>query len=51
MTKQVPEQTISDECKYCVEGEPEWSEYAHCWIHRRPILDKRCTRKHLAPTA
>lgn len=33
------------ECKYCIEGPPEWSEDAKCWIHRRPTLDKRCTRK------
>lgn len=48
-TKQVPELTISDECKYCAESEPEWSPYANCWIHRRPTLDKRCTRKILGP--
>lgn len=47
--RQVPEQTISDECKYCAEGEPEWSPYAKCWIHRRASLDKRCTRKRLGP--
>jgi hypothetical protein len=48
-SKQVPERTISDECKYCAEGEPEWSTDASCWIHRRPQLDKRCTRKTLSP--
>ena len=48
--KQVPEQTISDECKYCAEGEPEWSPAAKCWIHRRASLDKRCTRKVLGPS-
>lgn len=49
LNKQVPEQTISDECKYCAEGEPEWSPHAKCWIHRRPTLDKRCLRKRLGP--
>lgn len=45
--KTVPELTISNECKYCAEGEPEWSPDAKCWIHRRAALDKRCTRKVL----
>lgn len=49
LNKQVPEMTISDECKYCGEGEPEWSPYAKCWIHRRATLDKRCTRKVMGP--
>lgn len=49
LNKQVPELTIYDECKYCAEGEPEWSPYAKCWIHRRAYLDKRCTRKRLGP--
>ena len=48
-TKQVPERTISDECRWCAEGEPEWSPDAKCWIHRRPNLDKRCLRKRLSP--
>jgi len=49
-TKQVPEQTISDECKWCAsEGLPEWSEDAQCWIHRRPSIDKKCLRKTLSP--
>ena len=46
---QVPEKTISDECKYCSESEPEWSPDAKCWVHRRPTLDKRCTRKTMGP--
>lgn len=49
MSKQVPEKTITNECKYCAEDEPEWSPYAKCWIHRRATLDKRCTRKRLGP--
>lgn len=48
-TKQVHNSTISRECKYCAEGEPEWSPNAQCWIHRRPTLDKRCTRKIIGP--
>ena len=47
--KQVPEKTISDECKWCAENEPEWSPYAQCWIHRLSSIDKRCLRKHLSP--
>ena len=50
--KQVPEQTISDECKWCpTEGLPEWSPEAQCWIHRRSSVDKRCLRKTLSPDA
>jgi hypothetical protein len=48
-SKQVPELTISDECRYCAENDPEWSSDAKCWIHRRASLDKRCTRKVLGP--
>ena len=48
-SKQVPEKTITDECKYCGENEPEWSTDAKCWIHRRASLDKRCTRKIMGP--
>lgn len=48
-SKQVPEETISDECRWCAENEPEWSPDANCWIHRRPTLDKRCLRKYLSP--
>lgn len=47
--KQVPEKTISDECRWCAEGQPEWSEDAQCWIHRRSRLDKPCSRLHLPP--
>lgn len=49
MNRQVPEQTISDECKWCGEDQPEWSPEAKCWIHRRPTLDRRCARKILGP--
>lgn len=48
--KQVPEKTISDECRWCGESAPEWSEDAQCYIHRRPRIDKRCTRKRLSPS-
>jgi hypothetical protein len=50
-TRQVPELTISDECKWCGESESnlEWSTYAKCWIHRREKLDKRCLRRKIGP--
>ena|ERR1700688_3059075 len=30
------------DCRWCIENEPEWSEHAKCWIHRRDSIDKRC---------
>lgn len=31
-------------CGWCSDGNPEWSVYAKCWIHRRSKLDRKCER-------
>jgi hypothetical protein len=51
VTRQVPELTISDECRWCGESVAnlEWSKDAQCWIHRRDSVDKRCLRKTVGP--
>lgn len=33
----------TSKCKWCREGNvPQWSPHAHCFIHRRETLDKKC---------
>jgi hypothetical protein len=51
VTKQVPEVTISDECRWCGDSETnlEWSKEAQCWMHRRESVDKRCLRRMIGP--
>jgi hypothetical protein len=46
----MPETPYDDECRWCAENQPEWSDDAKCWIHRRASVDKRCLRKHLTPS-
>jgi hypothetical protein len=31
-------------CRWCADGQPEWSPYAKVWIHRRDRLDRRCEK-------
>ena len=41
--------SISAECRWCADGDPEWSSFASEWIHRRNSIDRECLRKHLSP--
>jgi hypothetical protein len=42
LLKVVPPTPKASICRWCAEGEPEWSCDAKAWIHRRDRLDKRC---------
>lgn len=37
-------QREATECRWCLEGAPEWSYAANVWIHRRDRLDRRCEK-------